>query len=147
MGFSLTGTHVIYFIASVIIASAVSGALIAVIQDVTSSFDEKGDDIQDKMDFDFKIINDPDNIPSDVSNYVFYMKNIGRKKISTSTTTFQVFVDGELLLTSNYSFTDESIQVGDVTTMNISKTDISAGSHELRVVGPQAIEDEFSFEI
>ena len=75
------------------------------------------------------------------------LKNIGRKKLSTTTTTFQVFIDGELIISSNYSFADDTLQTGDVTTMNISKNDILSGNHDLRLVGPQAIEDEFSFEI
>ena len=67
MGFSLTGTHVVFFIASVIVASAVSGVLITVITNVMSSYEEQGQRVQDKLDIEFKIINDPDNIPTSVS--------------------------------------------------------------------------------
>ena len=147
MGFSLTGTHIIYFIASIIIASAVSGVLVAVANDISTSITGTGDRIQDKLDTEFKIINDPDNIPIVTGNYQFYLKNIGRKELPTATTTINLFVDGEIILTANYSFADTSIQVGEVTTISVTTSTISSGNHDLRVVGPQSVEDEFAFEI
>ena len=147
MGFSLTGTQIIYFIASIIIASAVSGVLVAVANDISTSITGTGERIQDKLDTEFKIINDPDNIPIVTGNYQFYLKNIGRKELPTATTTINLFVDGEIILTANYSFADTSIQVGEVTTISVTTSTISSGNHNLRVVGPQAVEDEFAFEI
>lgn len=147
MGFSLTGTHIIYFIASVIIASAVSGVLITITNNVSTSLTGTGERIQDQLDYEFKIINDPDNIPIISSNYKFYLKNIGGKEIATSTTEFNLFVDGEIIPAANYSFADSSIQVGEVTTISVSTSVISSGNHKLRIVGPQAVEDEFTFDI
>ena len=147
MGFSLTGTHVVFFIASVIIASAVSGVLITVITDVMSSYEEQGQRVQDKLDIEFKIINDPDNIPASGSNYLFYLKNIGSKKIATTNQTFNIFVDGEIVPIANYYFADTSIQNDVVTTLYIDNSEISAGYHILKVVGPQDIDDEFTFTI
>ncbi len=147
MGFSLTGTHVIYFIASVIIAGAVSGVFVAVIQDVTNSFSERGKRVQDQLDIEFKIINDPDNIPSSGSDYLFYLKNTGAKKISTTNQTFNIFVDGEIIKTSNFSFSANTVLTEDTVTLYINQNDIAAGDHKLRTVGPQAIDDEFTFTI
>ena len=145
MGFSLTGTHVIFFIASVIIAGAVSGVFVAVITDVSSSFSERGDRVQEQLDIEFKIINDPDNIASSGGNYLFYIKNIGAVEIPSTNQTFNVFVDGEIIITANYSFADNSIQPEEITTLRIDSDDIASGDHKLRVIGPQAIDDEFTF--
>ena len=147
MGFSLTGTQVVFFIASVIIAGAVSGVFIAVITDVTTSFSERGDRVQDQLDIEFEIINDPDNIPSTAVDYKFYVKNIGGVKMATSNETFNVFIDGELIIVANYNFSDISIKTGELTTLYISKSEISSGDHTIRLVGPQAIDDEFVFTI
>jgi flagellar protein FlaG len=147
MGFSLTGTHVVYFIVAVIIASAVSGVFVAVINDVTTSFSERGDRVQDQLDTEFSIINDPDNIPSDAVDYKFYIKNIGGGKIATTNTTFQIFIDGDLISADNYNFSDSSIQTESVTTLYILKAEITAGDHKIRLVGPQAVEDEIEFSI
>ena len=145
MGFSLTGTHVIFFIASVIIASAVSGVIVAVITDVSNSLSDRGERVQEQLDTEFKIINDPDYIPTSGSDYLFYIKNIGGNEIVTSNETFQLFVDGDLVAIANYNFSDSSIQPDKVTTIYVDNSEISAGDQTLRVVGPQAIEDEFTF--
>ncbi|MCD6237112.1 MAG: flagellar protein G [Thermoplasmata archaeon] len=147
MGFSLTGTHVIFFIAAVIVAGAVSGILTAVTFNITTSLTEKCDRIQEELDTDFKIINDPDNIPNISGYYRFYLKNIGGKKLATTTDTFTVFIDGEIIAKTYYSFEDDSIQPSEVTTLYIANSKISSGDHTLRVVGPQAIDDEFEFTI
>ncbi len=147
MGFSLTGTHVIFFVASVIVAGAVSGVFVAVIQDVTGSLSERGERVEDQLDIEFKIINDPDNIPSSVNDYIFYLKNIGIVEIPTTNQTFNMFVDGEIIKTSNYNFSSNTVQSEGTVTIYIDKGEISAGEHKLRVIGPQAIEDDFTFKI
>jgi len=147
MGFSLTGTHVIFFIAAVIIASTVSGIFIAVSHDINRGLTDTGNRIKDQLDTDFKIINDPDNIPDNAGNYEFYLKNIGGKELPTTTSTINLFVDGEIIVTNQYSFEDSSIKVGAVTTIYIANSQISSGNHKLRIVGPQAVEDEFTFDI
>jgi len=147
MGFSLTGTHVVFFIASVIIASAVSGVFIAVIDGVMTSFSERGKIIEENLDTNFIIINDPDNIPISGSFYIFYLKNIGNRKVATTNETFNIFIDGEIIVTANFNFLDTSIQPEEVTNLLIDSSEISAGDHTLRAVGPQDIVDEFIFSI
>jgi len=147
LGFSLTGTHVVFFIAAVIIAGAVSGVFIAVITGVTTSFEERGNRVEEQLDTEFKIINDPDNIPTSGDSYLFYLKNIGAKKITTTNETFNIFVDGELIIVANYTFSDSSIQAGEVTTIYVVNSEISSGDHTLRIVDSQAIDDEFTFTI
>lgn len=147
MGFSLTATHVIFFIASVIIAGAVSGVIITVITDVSNSLSDRGERVQEQLDTEFKIINDPDNIPTSGSDYLFYLKNIGGNKLVTSNETFNLFVDGDLVAIANYNFSDNSMQPDEVTTIYVDNSEISSGDHTFRVVGPQGIDDEFTFTI
>lgn len=147
MGFGLTATQVIFFIVSVILASAVSGVFVAVINDVSSSLSGRGERVQDQLDYEFTIINDPENIPTSGSNYLFYLKNIGGKKLSTSNTTFTIFIDGELVVTANFNFSETSIKSDEVTTMYIADSVILSGDHTLRIVGPRSIDDDFEFTI
>ncbi|EMR75398.1 putative archaeal flagellar protein G [Thermoplasmatales archaeon SCGC AB-540-F20] len=147
MGFSLTGTHVIFFVAAIIVAGAVSGIFVAITMNVSMSLSDRGDRIQEHLDTDFKIINDPENIPTSGSDYVFYLKNIGGKKLSTTNETFQLFIDGDIIATVDYNFSDDSIQPSKYTRTYVAQSTISSGYHTLRVVGPLGIEDEFTFEI
>jgi len=147
MGFSLTGTHVVFFISSVIIAGAVSGVIVAVVTDVSNSFSERGERVKNQLDLEFDIINDPDNIPISGNYYLFYLKNTGGAEIATSNETFSIFIDGELLSTVNYYFSDSSTKIDEVTTLYVLNTEVSTGDQSLLVVGPLAVEDEFSFTI
>ncbi|MFO7678324.1 MAG: hypothetical protein R6V50_08100 [Thermoplasmatota archaeon] len=151
MGFSLTGAHVIFFIASVIVAGAVSGVFVASTIDISSSLSERANRIQEILAIDFKIINDPKNIPlldqGEDSSYMFYLRNIGGKKLDTTVENFQIFINGQLISTINYNFVDASIKPSEYTTILISINVISSGDHILRVVGPFAIEDIFIFTI
>ena len=147
MGFSLSGTHTIFFIASVIIASTISGAFMAVTTDLSMSLSEQGDRLQEQLETDFEIINDPDNIPISGSDYIFYLKNIGENRLTTTNETFQLFIDGEILPKAKYNFSDGYVYPGDVTRIFVDSSEISAGDHDLKVVGPQAKEDDFLFTI
>ena len=147
MGFSLTGAHAIFFVASVIVAGTVSSVFIGVTMNINTGLSERGNRIQEQLDTEFKIINDNDNIPN-VSNYFrFYLKNIVSRKIITTNETFQLFVDGDIISIPNYNFSDDSIQPDEVTTIYVDNSEISTGDQTLRVVGLQAIEDEFTFTI
>ena len=147
MGFGITGSHVIFFIAAIIAAGTVSGIFMAITMDISTSLSNRGGRLQEQLDTDFKVINDPDNIPTSGSDYVFYLKNIGGKELITTNETFQLFVDGEIIAVANYNFSDDSIQPSSYSSLYIAQNTISAGDHTLRVVGPQAIEDEFNFTI
>ncbi len=144
MGFSLTGAHVIFFIAAVIVAGTVSGVFIAVTMNVTTSLQNRGDRVKEQLDTDFAIINDPNIIPMTGFYYVFYVKNIGGAKLTTSNQTFQVFIDGELISSADYYFGNTSIPTEGVTTLYVNAT-LASGDHMLRIVGPHAVDKDFLF--
>lgn len=144
MGFSLTGTHVIFFIAAVIAAGMVSGIFITVTMNVSTSLSNRGDRVKEQLDTDFTIINDPNTIPRQGNYSIFYLKNIGGKTLTTTNQTFQVFLDGEIIPSSSYYFSNSSLVKEGVTSLYVNMT-ITTGDHTLRIVGPQAIENEFMF--
>jgi archaeal flagellar protein FlaG len=144
MGFSLTGTHVIFFIAAVIVAGMVSGVFIAVTMNVTTSLQNRGDRVKEQLDTDFAIINDPDIIPMTGNYYIFYLKNIGGVKLTTTNQTFQVFIDGDLISSPYYYFGNSSIPAEGVTNLYVNTT-LTSGDHMLRIVGPQAVDKDFTF--
>ena len=147
MGFSLSGTHIVFFIAAVIVAGAVSGIFTAVTLNISKSLKEKCERLRDKLDIDFEIINDPENIPLSDGYYLFYVKNIGDKKLETTNNTFQVFIDGNILSRDDYYFSSNYTLQSDVVTLYISSTEISSGNHKLKLVGPRGVYDEFDFEV
>lgn len=147
MGFSVTGSHVVIFIASIIAAGAVSGVFMAVTFGINTSLSERGNRVQALLDTEFVIINDPEHIPSSASDYLFYLQNIGSKQLITTNETFTLFIDGEIITAGNFNFSINKIKQGEISRLYIDTSVITSGDHTLRVVGPQAIEDEFIFTI
>ena len=143
----MTGAHVIFFVSSVIVAGAVSGVFIAITTGLTGSFSERGLHVQEELETEFSVINDPTAIPLENSKYVFYVKNIGSRKIIASNSTFQVFIDGDILSSDLYYFDTETVLVGEYSSLFINQTAVSSGYHTLRLVGPLTVEDTFEFEI
>jgi flagellar protein FlaG len=147
MGFSLTSTHIILFIAAVSIAGIVSGVFVTIITDVTTSFSDKGERLVGEINTDFKIINDPENIPLIGGYYIFYLKNTGEGRLLTDNETFQIFIDGEIIPKNNYYLTPSYIYHSEVAEIHVDSTMISAGTHQMRAVGPYAVAETFQFTI
>ena len=146
MGFSLTGAHVIFFIAAVIAAGAVSGIFIGITTNISTSLSQRGARVAEQLDTDFAVINDPTTIPTQNATYLFYIKNIGAKPLQTTNETFTLFLDGNILTTTTYTFQDTDLAPDAVTTLYLTTT-ITPGDHTLRLVGPLATEDHFQFHI
>ncbi len=147
MGFSVTGSHVIFFVASVIVAGAVSGVFIAVSMNLTGTFQDKAARLETHLETDFAIINDPRSIPHQNGSYIFYIKNIGSSRLICSNQTCQTFIDGIIIDQSSYSFAEDSIYPDDYTELQIKNTTITAGYHTLRLVAQSACEDTLIFTI
>lgn len=147
MGFSVTGSHVVFFIASVIAAGAVSGVFLAVTFNLNTSFSERGERVQEVLDTEFAVINDPNHIPLSSGDYLFYLKNLGGKQLVTTEEIFTLFINGEVVTTGNYNFSVDQIKPGEISTLYIDSSMIISGSQTLRLVGPQSIDDEFIFTI
>jgi archaellum component FlaG (FlaF/FlaG flagellin family) len=147
MGFSLTGATVIFFILSLIVAGVASGVFLAVSNNVNDGLSNRGDKVREQIETEFMIINDNENIPNSAGYYNFYLKNIGNNKLITTNETFQLFVDGALISKSNYYFSADYIQTGEVTTIYVANSAILSGDHALKVVDPMAVDDKFIFTI
>ena len=143
----MTGSHIIFFVAAVIVAGAVSGIFIVITTSISGSLNDNGERVVETLKTDFSIINDPETIPLSGNSYVFYIKNIGSNRLISTNNTFQVFIDGLIIPYGNYSFTNSSIYPSEYTQLLIDSSRISAGYHKMKLVGPTANNDEFIFEI
>lgn len=147
MGFSITGSHLVFFIAAVAVAGVVAGILSAITMNLGTSLSEKCRKMQEKIDIDFKIINDPSNIPNESGFYEFYIKNIGEREIITTNETFSLLIDGNIISKDSYHFSTNSILPSEVAVLYVEASVLTQGNHKMKLVGPHAVEDEFEFEI
>lgn len=147
MGAGASATQMIFFITSVIIALGVVGALFLNVQSISSAATIGSKTLSEQLKTDITVINDPENIPyADTNNYTFYVKNTGKEDLSTQYIT--VLIDGSLVPDGNLNKTilngDAMWIPGDVLQINATVS-LGAGSHNLRVITENGIEDSFEF--
>ncbi len=146
MGAGTSATHIIFFIVSVIISLGVAGALFMNVQSISNAATAGSKTLSEQLKTDITVINDPDAIPYSGGVYTFYVKNTGQVDLSAAHIT--VLIDGTFVPGSSLSKTiiegDTIWQTGDVQKINITRT-IAPGSHKIRVMTENGVEDEFEF--
>ncbi|NJD76795.1 MAG: flagellar protein G [Candidatus Methanoperedens sp.] len=148
MGADTAASHLIFFIVSVIIALSVAGGIFMNVQSISTAATIGSRAMSEQLKTDITVINDPDTIPYDSSAgvYIFYVKNTGKEELSPVGIT--VLIDGVTITDGNINKT--VIQGGtvwratDVLKVNATVT-LGTGSHKIRVVTGNGIDDEFEF--
>ncbi|KCZ71134.1 putative archaeal flagellar protein G [Candidatus Methanoperedens nitroreducens] len=146
MGADTSATHIIFFITSVVIALSVTGAIFLNIQSLTSAANAGSKTLSEQLKTDITIINDPENIPYSGNYYTFYVKNTGKEDLLTDYIT--ILINGVVVSDANL---DKTIigggvmwRTGDVLMINATVT-LASGSHNIRVITGNGIEDSFNF--
>lgn len=132
-------THMIFFIAAIIIAMGVVTVLSADIQSMVSSSSVGSRLLSEQMRTDITIVNDPSVIPYDASanHYTFYAKNTGKTELTPEFIT--VLVDGFLIESTDMDIGlpdgDVVWRPGDVLVINVttSPDPLEAGDHRILV--------------
>ncbi len=146
MGADTSATHIIFFIVAVIIALSVAGALFMNVQSISSAATMGSKTLSEQLRTDITIISDPEMIPFSNGNYTFYVKNTGKEELSTKY--ISVIIDGTMLSGGNLNKTviegGDTWHTGDVLQLNATVT-LNSGSHKIRVITDNGIDDEFAF--
>jgi flagellar protein FlaG len=103
---SSTGiSELIFFIATLIVTASVVGALAYQTTDLTTGMKNSSSQVSSMMDDNFKIINDPSQIPFKASTgYTFYIKNIGTQAFYFTNNTVTVMINGTVISNSKLIF-------------------------------------------
>ncbi|MDI3476085.1 MAG: archaeal flagellar protein FlaG [Thermococcaceae archaeon] len=129
-------SELILFIASLMIAGMVAGGLYIVTQDIADGITMKGQAVAADLRTDFKIINDPENIPysSDPQGYLFYIRNTGKNSLRFTPDSVVVMIDGSVIPSANLTFEPQGTlgpyEVGKI----YVKTSLTSGYHKITVV-------------
>src|SRR5659263_82896 len=147
MGAGASATQMVFFIASVMIALSVVGALFMNVQSLSSSVVIGSKTLSEQLKTDITVINDPEIIPNSSGIYTFYVKNTGLQDLGINYIT--VIIDGTIISDNdlNKTILEEGGQTwltGDVLQINTTVT-LAARDHKLRVITGNGIEDTFLF--
>lgn len=145
-----TVSSLVLFIASVILAAAVSGVLINTVGGVSQAVDARGGDLAANIRTDIEIISDAGSpvYNGTTGNITLLVKNTGQRSLPPDPAIVDVLVDGQYQ--TDVSVTpvsgEEVWRGGDVVEVEISAGTLASGDHRVKLV-MRGDEEVFSFRV
>jgi flagellar protein FlaG len=105
---SVSVSHLILFIASMIIAAGVAGVFTTSVEDLSNAIDERGVQVSDNVRTSIDIISDSgsDNIYDDATNTTtIYVKNTGSQRLNPLPRQIDILVNGEFRTSGDLNIT------------------------------------------
>jgi flagellar protein FlaG len=105
---SVSVSHLILFIASMIIAAGVAGVFTTSVEDLSNAIDERGVEISDNVRTSIDIISDSgsDNIYDDATNTTtIYVKNTGSQRLTPVPRQIDILVNGTFKTSGDLNIT------------------------------------------
>lgn len=145
MGFSVSSTHMVFFVASMLVASVVAGVVVKSTFSVRDGISTKQKEIEDNLKTDIEIINDPGNMPNDPLKV--YVKNTGSTEINKSDV--NLLINGTLYPSTNITIIDGGGYIwGPTEVISIEAgIELPPGDHWLKVIGSNRVNARFKFSI
>lgn len=144
MGFSVTGTHAIIFIASIIIASTVVAVVSSTTDILESGIKEKSRQASEKMRTEIKIL----HVTPSASNTTVFVLNTGSEVLNPNATA--LFIDGNWQSNINITIVNRSTNIQNnfwdpKEIIQINASTVSAGKHTAKVIAGST-KDEYLFD-
>lgn len=147
MGADTSATHVIFFIAAVVLAGTVVGTLTNQVGRFQNDLGDRSDLLSDELQTDIRIINDAADMQD--GPLVLYVLNTGSRTLDT--VDIVVFVDGapytELGLDVLDSADDDTWRRGEVLEVTVTGLTAGAGDHRAKVSVAHGVSDTLRFRI
>lgn len=145
MGFSVSSTHLVFFIMAVVAASVVAGAFIQSSFSIRDSIADTEATVSEGMRTNIVIINDPKIVPNDP--LMIYVKNTGSTSLNVST--LDVLVNGTYVSSANISNIGSNDTVWRPMQVISIEIDLNLpnGDHWVKVRAGSRAQDDFKFSI
>ncbi len=145
MGFSISSSHLVFFLASMIVAATLAGVFITTTDSISSGIREKEESLTERLRGEMTVINDPNNVPNDP--LILYIKNTGSTRMNI--TSIDVLINGELQVLETVELVEGDNAYWSPTEVIKVEIDINLpeGDHWLKIVGPNQLEDTMEFNI
>ncbi|MXR52713.1 flagellar protein G [Halovenus sp. WSH3] len=98
---SVSVSHLIIFIAAMLVAGSVAGLLTTTVDDISRAIEDQGFSTSDEIRSDISIINDAGatstNSSGSTTNVTLYVKNTGSSELSTQPEDIDVLINGQFV--------------------------------------------------
>ena len=144
-----SASQMIFFIAAMIVATAVAGVFITVTINLAKDIRKTADDTGGGFNTQITVINDPSAMPynATASTLVVYVKNIGSAVIDVNSTV--ILVNGTYFTKSNMTFSlldgAKEWKREVVLQITLSNCTLAAGDHSLKIIVQGTESVTFSF--
>ncbi len=150
---SVSVSHLIIFIAAMVVAASVAGALTTTVNDISNAIDEQGPSVSDDIRSDISIINDPGADVENDGDLELFVKNTGSTELTTNSDNIDVLVNGVFTQLEEDAVTIQTNDndvwgQNDVAQINVNvdpDTDLNDGENRVKIVVDGA-EDTFIWE-
>lgn len=139
---SVSVSHMILFIASIVVAASVVGVFTDSISRVSEAIDQRGVSASENIRTDIEIISDSgsdsvyrENVGSGTDHVVVHVKNTGSETLQAEAGQVDVFVDGKYQSDVNVTLLGDTAvwRRGEVAEVNVTTT-INPGDHRVKVI-------------
>jgi flagellar protein FlaG len=134
---SVSTSHLILFIASMIVAAGVAGTFTNTVSDVSAAIDDQSVDVATDVRTDVEIITDPGSQVYDnaTGNVTIHVKNTGATDLTADASFVDVLVDGEYRTAVTVTVLDgDAWAEHNVAKVEISVGDLAPGDHRVKLV-------------
>ena len=108
---SVSASHLIIFVASLVIAAGVVGTLTTGVERVSSSIDDGSLDVSQQISMDMAIISDPSDPDIDGNTLTIHVRNTGSQEVPREPSGIDIVLNGEFI-------TEEDLTVRDANAGN-----------------------------
>ena len=138
---SVSTSHLILFIASLLIAASVAGTFTSGVQRLSSALGERSIDVMEDVRTDVEIISDPGSgavydASGNTETVTLLVKNTGRRDLEAESDKIDVLIDGRYQTSVDLTVVDGSAwTVGNVVEVEITPSQpLSDGDHRVTVI-------------
>ncbi|WP_393971822.1 flagellar protein G [Oxyplasma meridianum] len=147
---SIATSEMIMFIATMVLTASVVGVLGGETLHLSNSLTDSSASASTQIQTDFKIINDPSQIPKD-KGYVFYVKNTGQVGFDFTNNTVSTIINGSIVTGGYISYitpagSNGELMPSQVGTIVVNVT-LSPGYHTIVITLNDGVTQQMVFEI
>jgi len=137
---SVSASHLIIFVASLVIAAGVVGTLTTGVERVSSSIDDGSLDVSQQIRMDMTIISDPNNPLDNGDEVTIHVRNTGSQSVPRESTAVDIVFNGEFVASDDTTVTDANNgenggvwRPGEVIEITISNVEINGDGDDNRL--------------